>query len=251
MRSPLWPKPSVGGTLAAWCLGARQAGELIGVVEGRKERTAHQEDRGQAGENRAGEPAPVDRAPNRRLVGLLADGQRRLDAEIDGQTVDTGHSRAKASRPPHDRPILPESARSPLPSPEKPHPQGRFATLRHTCRSKSTGNRLPIAELRRILGRQCGRRCRKTPKRVRPTGPREIHGYFYANEVLTGAESAAYICPTRGRCCRWRHWNSPSVLSIADCEKIRFGECLFLRGRWVKAEWPDDGVSSSCSLTSE
>ena len=117
MRSPLWPNAGVGGTLAAWRLGARQAGELVGVVEGRKQRAAHQEDRGQAGENRAGEPAPVDRAPNRRLVGLLADGQRRLDAEIDGQTVGTGHSRAKASWPSHDRPVLPESARWPSPSP--------------------------------------------------------------------------------------------------------------------------------------
>ena len=85
MRSPLRPKamPADRRRRAALSAAFGELGELMGIGEGGHQRAAHQKDRGQSGQDRAGKPADADRAADRGLVGRVADDERRLDAEID------------------------------------------------------------------------------------------------------------------------------------------------------------------------
>ena len=61
-----------------------EGGELIGIVERRHQRAAHQEDRGDAGEDGAGQPAQADRAADRRRSSALV-ANRSAAARCRGQ----------------------------------------------------------------------------------------------------------------------------------------------------------------------
>jgi hypothetical protein len=101
---------------------------------------------------------------------------------------------------------------------KKPAHKAGCKTLRHSGRTSQPADSIPIAELRHLLGANMAADVRRRLTECGQLGRRNPR-YFCANGVLTGAETPAYISLTRGRCCRWRHWSLPSVLSIADCEK--------------------------------
>ena len=94
--------------------GFGEGGELVGAVEGRHQGGAHQADRGDAGEDGAGEPAPAHRAANGRVGGrpVVADRQRRLVAEINYPGIGAVHHDAQPRRPPHKRLCLPNRRRA-------------------------------------------------------------------------------------------------------------------------------------------
>ena len=148
----------IGGELGE---GVGQRGELVGIVEGRHQGGAHQGDRGDAGEDRAGEPAPAIRRGGWGSCGfvvLAADDQRRIVAEIDRPGGRAVRDHAKAGRPPHDRPLLPDSADARPAVPEieaRPCPPRRIKVKRKRRLARG-------AEKARAMGHQCGWRVRRS-----------------------------------------------------------------------------------------
>jgi hypothetical protein len=86
----------------------RQVSELIRVVERRHQGAAHQEDRGQTGEDGAAQPADADGPRHGGLVGLFAEIKRRIVAEINGPGADKASQGYVSCRPPHDSSRLPK-----------------------------------------------------------------------------------------------------------------------------------------------